>query len=508
MGDTPELTSAGHVFISYVKEDRDKIESLRSFLEAGGVRVWTDKENIDPGQDWKLSIEEAITKRALVFLACFSDNSAARGVTYQNEELNLAADQIRLRSMDHAWFIPVRLGECELPTMRISASRSLSDFQAIDLFGGDEQNNRGRLLSAVLRVLGQSGQVVSISPQVQRTDAATGTTAAEDSRSVDDSIRLLISEPSRQMAFEELVMDEAARTHDRLNSIELFPTGLPALSGSDQVEAVKRIVEQYAIYWDVVSPMSQTITTAAAWADPAQARVLARAVQTVAGTVQSQRSGQGVLLALRHYPLVVLTYAAALGALSRDNFVSLRAVTTDAQVRAEDGKHPAVAWANPGDACPVEVAGTVLALADEKEVEDAAIASLLNRGGNRYTPISDHLFSRLRPMLKRAVPSDEDYDELFDNMEVLLALITCDAYLEARGQQRYIHGPTLGRFTWKHRYSFGERAPERTMQSEFQTQGDQWAPLLAGMFGRSLERTTAAFDLLVERAEAIRQRRF
>lgn len=507
MGESPELTSAGHVFISYVKEDRDKVELLRAFLEAGGVRVWTDKENIEPGQDWKLSIEEAITKRALVFLACFSDNSAARGVTYQNEELNLAADQIRLRSMDHAWFMPVRLTECELPTLRISSSRALSDFQAIDLFGADEQNNRARLLSAVLRVLGQSGQVVAVSQGTQRPGELSTPASVEESRSVEDSIRLLISEPSRQMAFEELVMDEAARTHDRLTSLELFPSGLPALSGPDQVEAVKSIVEQYGIYWDVTAPMSHTMITAAAWADAVQARVLARAVQTVAGTVQAQRSGQSVLLSMRHYPLVALTYAAALGALSRENYVSLRAVTTDAQVRADDGKHPAIAWANPGDACPVEVAGTVLALSDEKEVEDEVIQSLLQRGGNRYTPISDHLFARLRPMLKRAVPSDEDYDELFDKMEVLLALITCDAYLQARADNRYIHGPSLGRFTWKHRY-FGERAPERVMQAEFREHGDQWAPLLAGLMGRSLERTTAAFDLLIERADASRQHRF
>jgi hypothetical protein len=507
MGESRELTSAGHVFISYVKEDRDKVESLRAFLEAGGVRVWTDKENIEPGQDWKLTIEEAITKRALVFLACFSDNSAARDVTYQNEELNLAADQIRLRSMDHAWFMPVRLAECDLPTMRISASRALSDFQAIDMFGVDEQNNRARLLSAVLRVLGQSGQVVAVSPGTPTSNESPTGSAVEMSRSVEDSIRLLISEPSRQMAFEELVMDEAARTHDRLISLELFPTGLPALTGADQVEAVKTIVEQYGIYWDVIAPMTQTITTAAAWADSGQARVLARAVQTVAGTVQSQRSGQSVLLSMRHYPLVVLTYAAALGALSRDNYASLRAVTTDAQVRADDGKHPAIAWASPGEACPVEVAGTVLALSEEQQVEDEVISSLLQRGGNRYTPISDHLFARLRPMLKRAVPSDEDYDELFDQMEVLLALITCDAYLQARANNRYIHGPTLGRFTWKHRY-VGERAPERVMQAEFQAQGDDWAPLHAGLMGRSVERAIAAFDLLVERADSSRQHRF
>jgi hypothetical protein len=52
------------------------------------------------GEDWRAKIRSAITDDALVFLACFSRKGLARKKTYQNEELALAIDQMRLRRPD------------------------------------------------------------------------------------------------------------------------------------------------------------------------------------------------------------------------------------------------------------------------------------------------------------------------------------------------------------------------------------------------------------------------
>ena len=41
-----------------------------------------------------------------MFLACFSAKSVARTRTYQNEELVLAIEELRLRPADRIWFIP------------------------------------------------------------------------------------------------------------------------------------------------------------------------------------------------------------------------------------------------------------------------------------------------------------------------------------------------------------------------------------------------------------------
>jgi hypothetical protein len=42
------------------------------------------------------------------FIACFSYRSLGRDRSYQNKELVLASDQLRIRRPDVPWLIPVR----------------------------------------------------------------------------------------------------------------------------------------------------------------------------------------------------------------------------------------------------------------------------------------------------------------------------------------------------------------------------------------------------------------
>src|SRR5580700_10763034 len=67
---------SGHAFISYVREDSDRVDELQRNLEATGISVWRDTADLWPGEDWRLKIRRAITDNALVFLACFSSRSA------------------------------------------------------------------------------------------------------------------------------------------------------------------------------------------------------------------------------------------------------------------------------------------------------------------------------------------------------------------------------------------------------------------------------------------------
>jgi TIR domain-containing protein len=88
------IHSVGHAFISYVREDRDRVADLQDVLTAAGISVWRDVDQLWPGQDWRTIIRNAITEGALVFIACFSDASVSRVKTFQNEELNLAIEQL------------------------------------------------------------------------------------------------------------------------------------------------------------------------------------------------------------------------------------------------------------------------------------------------------------------------------------------------------------------------------------------------------------------------------
>lgn len=153
MTDAMEPEIQGHAFISYVHEDSPEIKRLARNLENAGVRVWLDTKKLEPGQDWPTEIRRAITEDALAFIACFSERSLSRTTTYQNEELIIAIEQLRIRNPRDSWLIPVRLSDCEIPDLSIGAGRTLRNLQRVDLFGEQADENTARLVIAVLHIL-------------------------------------------------------------------------------------------------------------------------------------------------------------------------------------------------------------------------------------------------------------------------------------------------------------------------------------------------------------------
>ncbi len=147
---------AGHAFLSYVREDSVQVDRLQRVLQEAGIPVWRDRSHLWPGQDWRAKIREAITDDALVFIACFSANSLARVKTYQNEELVLAVEQLRLRQPEQPWLLPVRFDDCQIPDRDLGGGRRLSSLQRVDLFGDSFDEDAARLVAAIRRILGST----------------------------------------------------------------------------------------------------------------------------------------------------------------------------------------------------------------------------------------------------------------------------------------------------------------------------------------------------------------
>jgi hypothetical protein len=160
----------GRVFISYVHEDSSRVDQLQQELEQAGIPVWRDTEDLWPGEDWRVKIRQAITGNALVFIVCFSQASVSRHRSYQNEELALAIEQLRLRRPDDPWLIPVRLDECDIPDHDIGGGRTLASIQRVDLFGDRSGGAVTRLIAAIRRILKPDSGVAS-------TPRMTGSTA-------------------------------------------------------------------------------------------------------------------------------------------------------------------------------------------------------------------------------------------------------------------------------------------------------------------------------------------
>ncbi len=147
--------SGGHAFISYVRDDIDEVDRMEAAFRASGIPIWRDTAELWPGDDWRSKIKQAIAEDALVVIACFSNKGAARTASYQNEELNLAIEQMRLRRPNVPWLIPVRFDECDIPDLAIGGGRTLRSIHWANLFGVHYAKDITRLVEAVRRLFSE-----------------------------------------------------------------------------------------------------------------------------------------------------------------------------------------------------------------------------------------------------------------------------------------------------------------------------------------------------------------
>lgn len=143
------------VFISYCRDNLAEVRVLHEFLADTGFRVWWDQD-ILPGQDWNLEVENALERSAAV-IVCFSAESQQRGRAGIYPELSNAVEIFRCLPPGSLFIIPVRVSECELPKISIDATRSLTDLQCIDVFPTSRRESAYERLSRSLQIaLGQS----------------------------------------------------------------------------------------------------------------------------------------------------------------------------------------------------------------------------------------------------------------------------------------------------------------------------------------------------------------
>lgn len=121
-----------HVFISYCHENKADVDRLCKNLTSRGIKVWLDRNALEPGMQWKPAIQQAI-QHGDFFIACFSTEANARSQTYMSEELKVAIEELHRRPVDKVWFIPVKLNACEIPDIDIGGGETLRNLKYVDL---------------------------------------------------------------------------------------------------------------------------------------------------------------------------------------------------------------------------------------------------------------------------------------------------------------------------------------------------------------------------------------
>lgn len=141
-----------HIFLSYVREDRERVRQLRLRLIEAGETVWWDGDDILPGADWKTEVRRAL-RESYAVLACFSEHSEARYRTGIFPEIDLAIEEYGNLRPGSIYLIPVRFADCEIPDLELTARRTLRDLQTVDLFPDPwPEATLDRLLSAIRRI--------------------------------------------------------------------------------------------------------------------------------------------------------------------------------------------------------------------------------------------------------------------------------------------------------------------------------------------------------------------
>ena len=119
------------IFLAHATPDKPIVNGLYEKLCAAGFNPWYDKESLEIGVNWRLTIPEAI-KKSDFFLACLSSNSIDKN-RYVQEEIKLALEVMEQKPSDEIYLIPALIEEMPLPDIS-SGDLRLMDFHAAALY--------------------------------------------------------------------------------------------------------------------------------------------------------------------------------------------------------------------------------------------------------------------------------------------------------------------------------------------------------------------------------------
>lgn len=143
------------VFVSYSRQDNDKVQALTGKLRSAGVRLWMDVRNIDGAAMWGEEIVNAVAKSKVLLLLV-----SKTSVTSQN-----VVKEVLLASERKGHILPVDLEPTEIPG---SLKYALAGIQHIEYFRGDPDD----AMKAVLRSLERLGVAIgAATPRAAATPA-------------------------------------------------------------------------------------------------------------------------------------------------------------------------------------------------------------------------------------------------------------------------------------------------------------------------------------------------
>jgi adenylate cyclase len=141
------VAKAADVFISYSREDKDKVLALTTKLSQAGVPLWMDVGGIDGATMWGEEIVHALESAKVLLLM----------VTESAVRSHNVAKEVVLASERKGHILPVHLEPTQIPP---SLRYPLAGIQHIEYFQGDPDDN----LRVIIRSLERIGVVIKPPP--------------------------------------------------------------------------------------------------------------------------------------------------------------------------------------------------------------------------------------------------------------------------------------------------------------------------------------------------------
>ncbi len=138
------MAQAADVFISYSREDKDRVLELAGKLRAAGVNLWIDQGNIDGATLWGEEIVNALDHAKVLLLAVTASAAHSHNV----------AKEVVLFSERKGHILPVHLEQTTIPP---ALKYPLAGIQHIEYYHGDPAEN----LKTILRSLERAGATIA-----------------------------------------------------------------------------------------------------------------------------------------------------------------------------------------------------------------------------------------------------------------------------------------------------------------------------------------------------------
>lgn len=269
-----------------------------------------------------------------------------------------------------------------------------------------------------------------------------------------------LSDPQYRIRLDDLVATEI-RTALYLIREQEFPVQTTAVTPAEFALRIRK-------YETLLSRLISVTILIAKWGTKEHQPLIEMIIARLADA-NGPRGGMTVWLGLRWYPIMLLIYSGGISALSSHNYMSLATLLTTKLGSRTSGHKSQEA--------------VILTVEGMLDVDRVDLFKTIPGYERNYVPRSEYLFKTLQSGIEDLLFLGNSYEELFDRVEILYALIYADIEVRAG---HHLWGPP-GRFGWK-RHNGRVDNPYAGVLEEAERNGLSWGPVASGLFAGSIDR--------------------